>query len=1080
MAAPHHLVISASAGSGKTFQLANRYIALLLIGIPPSRIVALTFSRKAAGEIFDKIVDRLANAARGDDRLTALRTALEQAGYSRAASTVSRESIRTCLRRLLSELHRSRIGTLDSFFVGVVRAFPFELGLSGSPDIVDGHAALLEKKKVLRQVLQPPASRPHGQGDFLEHFKQATFGMEEKNFGAALDAFVEEYHGLFLEVPQAERWGNPAAIWSAGPWWEPGETIDIQTEGSRLLELLSKRDLQARQQAKWQGFVQEALRYRAGDPVEGTLRYFLERVAEPWLLETQPATVKVFKEMVLTADESAAFFRLLQHVVKGAIMAQLQRTAGIFAVLSRYEETYNRIVRRRGRLGFKDIQFLLGFGALQDSRRMDIDYRLDGTFDHWLLDEFQDTSTIQWMALRELLGEVLQDESGRRTLFYVGDVKQAIYGWRGGDARLFHRIIDYYNQERATIAVDNLVQSFRSSPVVISTVNEVFGGLECVPGLPGSVVDEWKRDWRAHVAVKDDLPGFCAVYQMERTGNSKSDRQARFAKVAELLADVQPVARGLTAAVLVRSNSAGKEMVEYLRSQGIEAAWEGAYTIVDHPVVRAMLSLARFAAHPGDTMSLRYLEMTPLRPLLPLLDGDIDKIGLVLEVLDDINGHGFEYLVRKWTARLAGVGTLVPFSCRRLEELAEAAAQFDQSGERDCLEFVEFITQYQMADSASRRAVQVMTMHKAKGLEFDVVFLPELVGRRGITSYGNPGLEICKADSVNREARWVMAMPVRPIAAADPELAEFQRRLDHESCYEQLCLLYVAMTRAKQGLYMITTQPAKKSSAVHLSTVIHQQLAGGDVQPFEAQGLAGQVIGHFGDEQWYKAGTAPVVEAAAPLDIPSPFPAAEPEGPDVRSRLARRNPSAMAGSRTMAGQFFSLAARQAARLGSAVHELFEGVEWLDDADTGSVSGSFPETSGCPDELASAAASEFRRALEGPAVRKLLARPECGAEVWRERRFEAVLDGKWVSGCFDRVVLTFDGKSAVTQAQIVDFKTTRIESEEQFVGAVKRYTPQMKLYGEVLAQMTGLEESRIDLKLVFTHSGRVETIGSPAT
>ena len=86
-----------------------------------------------------------------------------------------------------------------------------------------------------------------------------------------------------------------------------------------------------------------------------------------------------------------------------------------------------------------EAKVLLGFGALQDSRRMDIDYRLDGTFDHWLLDEFQDTSTIQWMALRELLGEVLQDESGRRTLFYVGDVKQAIYGWRGGDAGIRHR-----------------------------------------------------------------------------------------------------------------------------------------------------------------------------------------------------------------------------------------------------------------------------------------------------------------------------------------------------------------------------------------------------------------------------------------------------------------------------------------------------------------------------------------------------------------------------------------------------------------------------------------------------------------
>ena len=74
-----------------------------------------------------------------------------------------------------------------------------------------------------------------------------------------------------------------------------------------------------------------------------------------------------------------------------------------------------------------------------------MNFRLDSSYDHWLLDEFQDTSRLQWQALRDLVDEVIQSDSGQRSFFYVGDTKQAIYAWRGGDPRLFDEIADFYN-----------------------------------------------------------------------------------------------------------------------------------------------------------------------------------------------------------------------------------------------------------------------------------------------------------------------------------------------------------------------------------------------------------------------------------------------------------------------------------------------------------------------------------------------------------------------------------------------------------------------------------------------------------
>ena len=147
------------------------------------------------------------------------------------------------------------------------------------------------------------------------------------------------------------------------------------------------------------------------------------------------------------------------------LRAMLKRTQGICQILHQYEEFYDDMVRRRGKLTFTDAQYLLtaaneySSGSLlsrmpgQESR-LYIDYRLDCKLDHWLLDEFQDTSDLQWEVLRNLADEILQDSSGQRSFFYVGDVKQAIYGWRGGNARLFGKILQQYEGQIEQIPLD--------------------------------------------------------------------------------------------------------------------------------------------------------------------------------------------------------------------------------------------------------------------------------------------------------------------------------------------------------------------------------------------------------------------------------------------------------------------------------------------------------------------------------------------------------------------------------------------------------------------------------------------------
>ena len=154
-----------------------------------------------------------------------------------------------------------------------------------------------------------------------------------------------------------------------------------------------------------------------------------------------------------------------------------------------------------------------------------------------------------------------------------------------------------------------------------------------------------------------------------------------------------------------------------------------------------------------------------------------------------------------WQDRLAAVCDLDAFSRRRLDELLAAARLFDTTGSRSLLDFIEFCDAYAVTDLPAENAVHVMTMHKSKGLGFDLVLLPDLQ-YRGITSARRLELGVGRGPPPEREARWVLRLPPRKVAEADPVLGRYVEEADRDACFEELCLLYVALTRAMEQLYV--------------------------------------------------------------------------------------------------------------------------------------------------------------------------------------------------------------------------------------------------------------------------------------
>jgi ATP-dependent exoDNAse (exonuclease V) beta subunit len=1059
-------MILASAGSGKTFALTNRYLSLLAEGARPERIVALTFTRKAAGEFFDEILAKLARAAADPAAAGALAAQMGRPDDGIAPFL-------RLLRQMVDAMPQLRLGTLDGFFARIVRAFPLELGLTGDFEMLEEHGAMVERRRVLQRMFARTAGgADQAQKDFIEAFKQATFGRDEKRLAARLDAYLDRHHAIFLEAARAEAWGEAERIWPEGGRW--GEAEPNPEGALRVLrEWCETTDMAPGQRARWVGFAEAVAAWRPGSTLEKAMEYLLPRALEALDdLERGDATLMIERrDQAVTGAAAEALASIALSILAGELTRRLAMTRGIFEVLLRYEEFYHDAVRRGGKLTFADVQRLLepqqwSSGEApggDDSARWTIDYRLDGQIDHWLFDEFQDTSYGQWNILRNLVDEVIQDPSGRRSFFAVGDVKQAIYGWRGGDSRLFREIFNQYNAAASgTIGEEHLDQSRRSGPAVVDLVNQVFGAAGEIAALfPGEASRRWNSEWRHHTSAVPQRDGQAVLLQAR-------DEAGRRELTRDLLLELRPVERGLTCAVLVLSNAEALEVAEYLRSEAkLPAIAESDEKVcVDHPAGAALAALVQAAAHPGDELAWQHVQMSPLAKILAE-DSLVTREAVCTRLLTELAADGFARPLERWLRRLeAYLDPQDRFSRERSRQFAAAAQAFDGTGSRDPSEFLDFIARYELRSAEGGTEIRVMTVHKSKGLGFDLVILPALQGNT--LNERRDGLAVRK--SADRAIEWVLDFPPKPFWPADPVLAAYVEDAEAEACYEKISLLYVALTRAKRGLYLIT-EPIGRSKSANFPRLLAESL-GPEAQPVRVGRLTLTGSWSVGNADWATA-LQEKPEPAVAVSSLSPVAGLLP----VIRRTARR-PSAEPSENVPLGPLFSLEAGGAADFGREVHAVLASVEWADPSERAHLAASWIEQGPALHlPRSEMAASEAAAVLTAPGLAVIWEKPQGSFELWRERAFEAILGETWVTGMFDRVVVHRDSAGLPVRAVIYDFKTDRVANEEEVVAALARHEPQLNWYRQAVQALTGLPDAAIAAEIVFTRLRERRSIAS---
>ncbi|MDX6767045.1 MAG: UvrD-helicase domain-containing protein [Candidatus Methylacidiphilales bacterium] len=1027
-----HVMITASAGSGKTWHLTNRILTLILAGAPPETIIALTFTRKAAGEFFDAVLGRLAGAADDPQKASQLCRDL-------GIAPMPPESFLPPLRALVERLHRLQFTTIDSFFHRIVSSFPFELGLSGAFTLMDGHAAEQARVRVLERIL----SRSGGGQDaaarrnFLEHFKQATFGTEAKSPAADLDDHVRKLHALYQEIPDTERWAGsalPAELRALAASDHPLSVTDIEA----IRQGLAQSGAKDSGLAAWDQWAGELAAWKPTTVVSASAFHTIRKN----IVGSYDPVTRTCGEFNLNRNKikpTPALARALGEWVAcwtaREIRLRIEQTQGVGKILAGYDWAYDRLVRRSGLLVFADLPLVIGPVLEGDTARLDLDYRLDARFDHWLLDEFQDTSRAQWRVLENLVDEVVQDPTGGRSFFCVGDVKQSIYAWRGGDHRLFQELRQRYGGK---IEEETLATTYRCSGAVVDLVNRVMGGPAIGELLPGA--GAWGEVWQEHRSMRP-ATGFAAYLEAPEKADD-DELEPRHWMIGHLIKQIDPPGRGLTCAVLVWSNQEARTLADHLRVHtSYPVILEGEiFPATDNLLGRMAVAWALALAHPSDTLAEGWLRACPIGREFSAQAGDWRA-----RTWKSIHDRGFEDTLASLFTLLEEKTALDDFHRVRRRLILDAVREFEQGGSRDAAALAAALEARSLKSPDVPGAIEVMTIHKAKGLGFDVVFVTELVRRNKAFNRARGGPLICR-DS-GREVEWLLFPPTQLFSKSLPEL---QTRIEEgmrENAYEQLCLLYVALTRAREALYLIGDDKPGGGESVHAQHLLAAALATGDKTVALDDWVGARAV--FGETSWFEQHVAKPSPTSQP-----PCPAFDwPEEAPVEDAEVRL-PSMEATRPSSARDVLSDGRRQSQRTGNRVHALFSMLESADDPVGGD----------------SRDADAVRACLAVDEIRRLF-RTGPGILVWREKAFQIAGPKGWQRGIFDRVVVECGTDGRPVRAELVDFKTDVLRAGEE-TSWVERHRPQMEAYRSALSLLLHLEPAQIRGVLVAVSLRRV--------
>ncbi len=1094
-----NMYIAASAGSGKTYQLVNRFIALLSLQMlesgtcDVSRLIAVTFTRKASGEFKERILAALAEAAqseqtaRGFWNTRVLPVICDEhigicPGVQLHEPTSLQSFFRDMLRELTNDFSRLNLSTIDSFFQQMVTVLGPELGLGSSTTMDDAQRNSSNRRSLDLSYLS--AEDEAGASALEEAFRVFCPREQEREApDTALLKLVKAYHELVLDSPHAQ-WG--------------GEADEMSDEQLALFGLSRADVTLPMDETAFSAAMETLLRCLAEQQQEDprtpkNITTYIHSLADTEGSMAPRPSSKKWKSYVERCQQQGVNVEEVANVRRAVYWrGLLSRTAALRRIILEFEKRYHSHVRARGRHVFGDIPRLLLNHADEESV-LRMQERTDARLEHWMLDEFQDTSHSQYRVLQDLLTNRVSSDTG--SVFMVGDAKQSIYQFRGGDPQIFLDVRQQLmgiseaggNAESVQMPLDI---SFRSAAEVLDFSNDLFLDIDRTATQAGeSARTRWKKlAYQRHsaAACHADMPGCASIYEvMTDDLNAQEKRERMYDALAALLAQNRPVSAGDTqpsCAILVRRNQDAELICSALTARQTDYGFTGPVVVChdcrvgsDSPVGLALIQLFRWLHCPADERSLSLLRLSPLWKTLcaDFCDAPAAEHGktrreqsaCIWEALKrQLSVEGVSGVLRLLVSRCPALRSN-EFMRQRISLWLTAADSFDSKGGQ-LSEWLTEAEELTLREEPQGNPVRIMTTFQAKGLEYDMVLLPQLNGE-AMADY-------TKAKLLTRQdAQGMLYSVLLPPASAMLEEAETVRTALYEPWlaeqeFAEFCILYVAVTRARHATYVViphkSTNGESVTNMMQQVAAAHPECAPQDEE--EKDSLPASCLYLRGNRHWHEvwlqqqsAASTAASEETMPEKLVYHFPSLIRSTPSGRASAERERHAATQpqsyGQRSRGTHF-----------GVLVHAAFEHVAWLEP-------GELPTLPPARDAEEEEAQAAVLRALSVPSVHALFRKPGVPCRLFLEQGIEALRGGRiWVSGQIDRLVVEYEDTACrhPKRAHIIDFKSDRCDA-----AALKPdYARQMSEYREMVTLALALPPGAVTVTLI--HAPRV---GSPS-
>ncbi|WRD50387.1 RecB-like helicase [Helicobacter pylori] len=748
------MALKASAGSGKTFALSVRFLALLFKGANPSEILTLTFTKKATAEMKERILDYLKilqkeNLESEKEKSQNILKELEEK-YHLKPDLVRNSAPKIYQRFLNAEI---RISTIDAFFQSILRKFCWFVGLSANFEVN-------EDTKVHQQQLNEGflSALNNEQLEELSAFIVQCLSHDSYTSDSILERLRFLKNKLYLfDLNKKE----PA--FDEKGFLEKLRSLNNQIQS---IETASDRAKTAIKCDSFRGFLNSSLTW-------------LEKKSEY-------QSFKKLKSEIPTLESEC---EEIENDLKRYYEA---RETAIFKKFPKFIQLYDNATSKIQALDFDAIKdkvhaLLNGYEELPAEFFY---FRLDSKIAHILIDEFQDTSLNDYKILAPFIDEIkagIGQAKWQRSVFFVGDVKQSIYAFRGSFSSLFESVAkDFYH--------DNLEFNHRSAPLIINYVNTIFK--KAYQNSPTAYLEQ---KYPKASQNKHATDGYVKV---SLVADERELLLEQILQEAQNLLEHRIEPKDIT--ILCATNKDALEIKNYLQ-ENLSAI---------RPSTESSAKLSQFVESKIIKNALRYALAE--EPYKPFYKHSVLKLAGYL--------HDDAIVLPSFNPKKESVAGFV-WKVMELFELYGEPAQICLElavGCEDANDFLEKLEAKAIASSHSK-GVQIMTIHKSKGMQFPYVIVCERLGKPN-SSHSNQLLEEYNGAELTR---LYYRMKNREVVDKD-----YARALDKEEAaknHEEINVYYVAFTRAELGL-IVVAKDKKESKKESKNKTMHEKL---DLAPLE-------------------------------------------------------------------------------------------------------------------------------------------------------------------------------------------------------------------------------------------------------